>query len=77
MKSDGAKRTSVLNEKQVFTSIAISCQTSSTELHISTTEWTVFLKYMVAKLHSLVKSDARELNLIPSYTRELALFKEW
>ena len=64
----------VLNEKQIFTSLAITSLTSSTELQISTTEWTVFLKYLVTKSRSLVNADGRELNLIPSVTRELALY---
>ena len=65
----------VLNEKQISTSIAITSQTTSTELHISTMEWTVFLKYLVAKSTSCGKSDGRELKLIPSDTRELALLR--
>ena len=41
---------------------------------ILTTEWTVSLKYLVAKSRSLVNEDDRELNLIPSITREKALY---
>ena len=60
-----------------FLPIAITTQTVSTNLHISTAEWTVFLKYLVAKSRSLLNVDGRELNLVPSVTRELALFKGW
>ena len=65
----------VLNEKQVFNSIAISSSGRSRKSYISTRRELFFLMYLVAKSTSLVKLDAREQNLIPSVTRELALFK--
>ena len=67
----------VLNEKQVFTSLAITCQKIGTQLLISTMEWNFFLKYLVAKSINLGNADRRELNLIPSVTSELALCKGW
>ena len=45
-----------------YMSIAITSLTSSTELNISTREWTVSLKYLVAKSRSLVNVDGRLLN---------------
>ena len=71
-KSDEAKDY-LLNEKQFFTSIAITSPTIGTKLHISTMEWTVLLKYLVVKSTSWFLVDAREQNLIPRVTRELAL----
>ena len=46
-----------------------------TKLQISTRNELFSLNYLVAKSRSLVKSNGREQNPIPSVTRELALFK--
>ena len=65
----------VLNEKQVFKSIAITSSILGTKLYISTQSELFFLKYLVTKSTSWIVVDGREQNLIPSVTRELALFK--
>ena len=59
---DSKRKSKVIGNgwKQIFTSIAITSLTSSTDLHISTLEQTVFLKYLVTKLWSWIVVDGRE-----------------